>query len=319
MDANSYSSQMNNPLQQISPRLSASYKLSSSVSANFNTGIYYQLPAYTVLGYRDQNGTLVNKENGLNYIRSKHLVSGFEFNLPKNSRITVEGFYKLYDRYPFLLEDSISLANLGADFGIIGNAPVNSSSKGRSYGAEFLLQQKLYNGFYGLLSYTWVRSEFEDKNGKLVPSSWDSQHLVSLTGGKRFDKNWELGVRWLFTGGAPFTPYNLQATVRKENWDVRPFGIPDYNQLNTGRVKPFHQLDLRIDKKYFFSKWSLDLYFDVQNAYNYVTEFEDNIDVVKDSNGQPIEDPGKPGFYQPKFIQNTYGNVLPTIGIIVEL
>jgi hypothetical protein len=319
IDGNNYSSEVSNPLEQISPRLSAAYKITSDVFANFNTGIYYQLPAYTVLGYRDATGELVNKQNGVKYIESKHLVSGLEFNLPRNARITVEGFYKNYDNYPFLLEDSISLANLGADFGIIGNAPVSSTSKGRSYGAEFLLQQKLYNGFYGLLSYTWVRSEFEDKNGKLVPSSWDSQHLVSLTGGKRFGKNWEIGFRWLFTGGAPYTPYNLQATLFRQNWDVRPFGVPDYNQLNTRRIKPFHQLDLRIDKKYFFQKWSLDVYFDVQNAYNYVTKFADNIDVQKDQSGQPIEDPNNPGYYQPKFIQNTYGNVLPTIGVIVEL
>ncbi len=318
-DGNNYSSEMNNALEQLSPRLSASYKLTPQIFANFNTGMYYQLPAYTVLGFRDDTGTLVNKENKVTYIQSKHLVSGLEFNLPKNSRLTIEGFYKWYDNYPFLLEDSISLANLGADFGIIGNAPVTSGSKGRSYGAEFLLQQKLYNGFYGLLSYTWVRSEFEDKNGKLVPSSWDSQHLVSLTGGKRFGKNWELGLRWLFTGGAPYTPYNLQATVLKQNWDVRPFGVPDYNELNTRRIKPFHQLDLRIDKKYFFAKWSLDVYFDVQNAYNYVTKFADNIDVQKNASGQPIEDPDNTGYYQPKFIQNTYGNVLPTIGVIVEL
>jgi hypothetical protein len=319
MDGNGYSAEMSNVLKQFSPRFSASYKFTSSINGNFNTGIYYQLPAYTVLGFRDAAGTLVNKQNDINYIQSKHLVAGLEFNLPKNSRITVEGFSKWYDKYPFLLEDSISLANLGADFGIIGNAPVSSTSRGRSYGLEFLLQQKLYNGFYGLLSYTWVRSEFKDKRGVLVPSSWDSQHLVSLTGGKRFNKNWELGLRWLFTGGAPYTPYNVMATLQKQNWDVRPFGIPDYDQLNTGRIKPFHQLDLRVDKKYFFPKWSLDVYFDIQNTYNFVVKFPDNIDVVKDSAGQPIEDPARPGYYQPKFIQNTYGNVLPTIGVIVEL
>ena len=163
-DANNYSEQMNNLLDQFSPRFSASYALTANINANFNTGIYFQLPAYTVLGYRDsQTNALVNKDNKVKYIRSKHLVTGLEFNLPKNSRITIEGFCKFYDQYPFLLEDSISLANLGADFGIIGNAPVNSTSVGKSYGLEFLLQQKLYNGFYGLLSYTWVRSEFMDK------------------------------------------------------------------------------------------------------------------------------------------------------------
>lgn len=319
-DANDYSSEMSNLADQLSPRFSASYSITSTVNANFNTGIYYQLPAYTVLGYRNtQTGELENKKNGVKYIRSKHLVGGLEFNLPKNSRITLESFYKWYDQYPFLLEEQISLANLGADFGVLGNAPVTSTSSGRSYGIEFLLQQKLYNGFYGLLSYTWVRSEFKNGTDLYIPSSWDSKHLVSLTGGKRFGKNWELGVRWLFTGGAPYTPYNIEETMLKANWDVRPYGVLDYSQLNSQRISAFHQLDLRIDKKYFFAKWSVDVYFDLQNAYNYVTKFQDNIDVQRDASGQPVVDPNDSNYYVPDFIQSTAGTVLPTIGLIIEL
>jgi hypothetical protein len=319
-DANDYSGEMKNPIDQLSPRISASYSLTPSINANVNTGIYYQLPAYTILGYRDsQEGELTNKDNGVTFIQSKHLVGGFEFNLPQNARITVEGFYKRYNNYPFLLEDSITLANLGADFGTIGNAPVSSTAKGRSYGLEFLLQQKLYNGFFGLLSYTWVRSEFSDKHGSYVPSSWDNRHLVSLTAGKKFGKNWELGIRWLFTGGSPYTPYDVPNTVYRQNWDVRPYGVPDYNQLNTERISAFHQLDLRIDKKYFFKKWSIDVYLDIQNAYNQITEFQDNIDVQRDANGVILVDPNNPDYYLPKFIQNTYGQILPTVGLIVEL
>ena len=66
-----------------------------------------------------------------------------------NTKITVEGFYKIYSDYPFLVRDSISLANLGSDFGVIGNEPVESISEGQSYGVEFLAQQKLSKGFYG--------------------------------------------------------------------------------------------------------------------------------------------------------------------------
>lgn len=319
-DANNFSPEMNNPLDQISPRLSASYKFSDLLSLNFNTGIYYQLPSYSVLGYRNsQTGDLKNKANGVQYIRSKHLVSGLEFNLKNNARITAEGFFKWYDQYPFLLEDSISLANLGADFGVVGNAPVNSSSNGRSYGLELMLQQKLYAGFYGVASYTYVRSEFQNGDNSYAPSSWDNRHLVSITGGKRFEKNWELGIRWLFTGGSPYTPYDIQETVRRENWDVRPYGIPDYSRLNTSRISAFHQLDIRIDKKYYFRKWSLNVYLDVQNLYNHVTTFQDNIDVQKDDAGIPMVNPDDPAFYIPKFIGSTSGTVLPTIGIIVEL
>ena len=319
-DANDYSSSMGNPLDQFSPRFSASYYLTPSTSLNFNTGIYYQLPPYTVLGYRNsETGELENKENGVTYIRNKHLVTGLEFNLKKNTNISVEGFYKDYDNYPFLITDSINLANLGADFGVIGNDPVSSIGDGRSYGVELLAQQKLFKGFYGLLAYTYVRSEFTDKNNNLVPSAWDNRHIISLTGGKKFNRNWELGVRWLYSGGSPFTPYDIQRTVRKENWDIRGVGIPDYSRLNTERNSAFHQLDLRIDKKFFFNKWSLDVYFDIQNAYGYEVKLQDNIDVIRDDQGNPVEDPNNPGFYQPKFLENTSGTVLPTIGIIVEL
>jgi CarboxypepD_reg-like domain/TonB dependent receptor/TonB-dependent Receptor Plug Domain len=319
-DANNYSDEMNNLLDQLSPRLSASYSFSDRVNANFNTGIYYQLPAYTVLGYRNSTtGELENKNNGVKYIRSKHLVSGLEFNLEHNARITAEGFYKWYEQYPFLTEEMISLANLGADFGTVGNAPVKSISNGRSYGLELLYQQKLWKGFYGILAYTFVKSEFETKDLEFAPSAWDNRHLVSVTGGKRFGKNWELGIRWLFTAGAPYTPYDVQETVRKTNWDVRPYGIPDYNLLNTRRISSFHQLDVRLDKKYYFTRWSLNVYLDVQNVYNYVTKFQDNIDVQKDSNGTPIVNPDNDAFYIPKYIQSTSGTVLPTIGIIVEL
>ena len=319
-DAADYSPEMRNLLDQLSPRLSVSYALTDKLSANMNTGIYYQLPAYTVLGYRNSStGELENKTNGVKYIRSKHIVGGLEFKLERNARITTEVFYKKYENYPFLIEENISLANLGADFGIVGNAPVTSTSQGRSYGFEFLLQQKLYNRLFGLLSYTLVRSEFGGNNETLAPSSWDYRHLVSLTGGKRLARNWELGFRWLYTGAAPYTPYLLAETLRKTNWDIRPYGIPDYSRLNTERISPFHQLDFRVDKKYYFAKWSLNLYLDIQNLYGYETKLQDNIDVVRDSNGNAVTDPQNPDSYLPEFITNTTGTILPTIGIIVEL
>ncbi|HCK22368.1 MAG TPA: ferric aerobactin receptor, partial [Bacteroidetes bacterium] len=160
---------------QFSPRLSISYSFAPRWSFNANTGIYYQLPAYTTLGYRDNSGTLVNAENGLTYIRNDQIVAGFEFRPDAGSRVSVEGFYKKYSGYPFNLRDSISLANLGADFGIVGDAPVSSTGEGLAYGVEFLAQQKLKKGFYGIVAYTLVVSEFEDKNGDLIPSAWDSR------------------------------------------------------------------------------------------------------------------------------------------------
>ena len=317
-DANNYSDEMSNLLEQLSPRFSASYQLAEKWAASFNVGRYYQLPAYTVMGYRDNNGTLVNKENGITYIENDHVVGGLEFNPTPYSKITLEGFYKKYDNYPFLLRDSISLANLGGDFGVIGNEPAKSISEGRSYGIELFMQQKLSSSIYGLLSYTFVRSEFQDKNGEFVPSSWDNRHILNITAGKKFKKDWELGLRFRFLGGSPFTPDDVELSAQKEIWDLTQRGIPDYDLLNTERNENSHGLDLRLDKRWFFKKWALNAYLDVQNLYNFKSEGKPFLDVVRDDNGDPIGDPQNPNSYLTREIENTAGTILPSIGLMIE-
>jgi hypothetical protein len=286
---------------------------------NGNVGLYYQLPSYTVLGFRDISGQLVNKNNGISYIESGHAVAGLEYSTSKNAQITVEGFFKNYSNYPFLLTDSISLANLGADFGVIGNEPANNSSEGRSYGVELLIQQKLFKGLYGILAYTFVTSEFKDKNDSYLPSAWDSKHIVSVTGGKKFKRNWDVGFRWLFSGGSPYTPYDIKQSSNISAWSVRGVGLLDYNQLNARRLGNFHQLDIRVDKRWFFSKWSLNLYLDIQNFYNFQAEQIPILNMQSGADGALLTDPNDPSRYQPYLIENSSGNVLPSIGIIVEL
>jgi hypothetical protein len=319
LDGNSYSDDMSNPLKQVSPRFSASYSINELFSINFNTGRYFQLPAYTVLGFRNNNNELVNKSNNVTYIMSDHVVAGFEYNSRSNAKITIEGFYKIYKNYPFLLKDSISLANLGADFGVIGNEGVTSTSNGRSYGIEFLAQQKLFKGFYGIVAYTFVRSEFENRSGDLIPSAWDNQHIVALTGGKKFKRNWEIGVKWRFLGGPPYTPYDAETTALKNVWDINKQGVFDYTQLNSQRLNSVHQLDMRVDKKYFFKKWALNIYLDIQNAYGFKANLQPRIDVVRNADGTIATDPNDPTRYQTKEIPNTTGTVIPSIGIIIEL
>lgn len=317
-DGTSYSAQMNNPFKQLSPMFSASYRLTENLAVNTNVARYHQLPAYTILGYRDPAGALVNQQNGVRYIQADHFVLGTEYLLKWNARVTLEGFYKKYNYYPFSLKDSISLANIGSDFGVVGNEAVNSSSSGRSYGAEFLYQQKLYKGFYAVLAYTWVRSEFLDKNNTYVPTSWDSRHIVSLTGGKRFKNGWEFGLRWLFSGGAPYTPIDVATSTLTTNWDVNGVGLLDYSQLNQARESSFHQLNVRVDKKLYLKQFNMNFYLDIQNLYGYKATLAPILLVDTDANNQPILNPTDPTRYQSKLIENASGIVQPTIGIIIE-
>ncbi|OOG70502.1 TonB-dependent receptor [Algoriphagus sp. A40] len=320
MDGADFAETASNPLNQISPRVSFSYQLRPNLFATANAGIYYQKPPYTVLGYRNNEGELENQENDVRFIRNSQLIAGIEFLVPeKNRRFTAEAFYKKYSNYPSSIRNGIALANLGADFGVIGNEPVESNAEGRAYGLEFLAQQRLFNDFYGIAALTLVRSEFTNPNTEgFVPSSWDNKFIISLTAGKRFGKNWEVGARWRFLGGTPYTPYDLEESSLISNWDLRNAGILDYSQINAVRLDPFHQLDLRIDKKYYFKRWNLNWYVDIQNIYNFQAEQAPILIPVRDDSGNILLDPNDPNRYQLKLIENPAGSVLPTVGIIVE-
>ena len=325
-DGNDYSEEMASPLEHFAPRFSLAYALTERVSFNFNTGRYYQLPPYTVMGYQ-QDGMFINKANSIDFIRADHVVGGIEFNTASNSKITLEGYFKHYSDYPFLLRDSLTLANLGGDFGVIGNEPAVSRSDGRTYGVEFLFQQRLFKGFYGIASYTLGWSQFQDKNRTYVPSSWDARHIANFVIGKKFKRDWEVGINWRFQTGLPYSPYS-DASDLVVNWQVNNRAIPDYARLNTLRTKASNTLDIRVDKKWFFKKWSLNLYLDVENVTaNAVGIPALILDRPLDENGTPFGDPtilnpeapfGEQR-YLLKEINSSVGTPIPSVGVMVEI
>ena len=323
MDANDYSSSMTNMLDQISPRFSASYALTEKFFLNFNTGRYFQRPPYTALGYKNNEGDLINKENGLKYISNNHVVAGIEYLPTEKSKFTVEGFYKMYDSYPFSVDDSIALASKGGDYGTYGDEEVLSISKGRTYGFEILAQEKNIKGFNVIISYTFVRSEFQDYWGTYIPSAWDNKHLLNLTVRKTFKRNWDIGAKWRFVGSSPYTPYDEEKSSIRPAWDSRNFPFSDFSQFNTLRLSNFNQLDIRIDKEYFFKKWSLNVYVDIQNVLNFKLVQQDYLTNL-DPEGNPKIDPATENlpYDQQKYIlrslPNESGTIVPTIGIIVE-
>lgn len=317
-DFNDYSTEMSNPIDQLSPRVSLSYSLSKIATLNGSVGRYFQLPPYTVLGYRDGEGNLVNRVNDIGYIMAQHISAGVEIKPTEESRVTVEGFFKDYQEYPFLLTDSISLANMGGDFGVIGNEPAESTSDGRSYGVEVLIHQRLSRSIYGIASYTWVRSEFKDKLDIYRPSSWDNKNILNVTAGYRFGKGYEVGLKFRYQGGSPYTPYDIELSSKKEIWDVVARGIPDWDRLNEERGGDMHGLDFRLDRSWLFSSWALELYIDIENIYNSKSEQQPYVDVVRDDNGLPISDPVNPDSYLTKEVVNESGTLLPSIGVQIN-
>jgi len=318
-DGNTYSSKMSNPLTQFSPRFSASWQFSKGWFLNFNTGRYYQLPAYTTLGFRDNKGRLVNDSLGIRYISCDHVVLGMEYQYNSNAKVSLEGFYKYYQHYPLSLYDSVSLASKGSDFGIAGDEPVVPDSKGRAYGIEVLFRDINLFKFNVILSYTFVRSEFTNYSGVYVPSTWDNRNLLNLTVSRKFKYNWQVGVKFRYAGGAPYTPWNYEKSSLVAAWNVQGRGYLDYSQYNSLRLRDFYQLDLRVDKAFYFKKWSLMFYLDIQNVLNTKAQQPDNlVNTQPDGSIKTYVDPQGNLRYELRTIPSSAGTIVPSIGIMVD-
>ncbi|MDN3607976.1 TonB-dependent receptor [Kaistella yonginensis] len=321
LDASDYNANTNNPLDQFSPRFSLSYKLNPEFSLNFNTGIYYQLPAYTALGFIE-NGNLTNK-NSLRYIRNAHLVGGVEYNGKNNLRLTAEGYYKKYKNYPFSLRNQISLANVGGNFGVVGNEPLDSRGYGETYGIELLAQKRTVNNFYGIMAYTFGYSKFSDAAGDLLPSSWDSRHILAVTAGKYLKKNWNIGARFRMQSGLPETPYDLQRSALVNIWNIANGPLQNFDLLNSTRGNLSHQMDVRAEKKWVFKKWQFSAYLDIVNAYG--SKSPSRLPVVnlqRDPNNNGVianpTDPQNEQYYLLETGESDRSTPLPYFGFIFE-
>jgi len=321
IDGNGLKNSESNPFKQLSPRISASYALSNQWNISASYGIYYRLPSYTQLAYQNLQSSTIIRNPG-DYIRSTHVVAGVEYLRSSATRFTLEGFYKKYSNYPVSLLDGVSLANKGTDFGAVGNESVVQSGKGRAYGFEFFAQQKLTKRFFGVLSYTFYRSEFTNIQGNMIRANWDNRHLLSTTLGYKFKHNWELGLKFRYQGPAPYTPFDMPGS--QLNYITLGTGINDYNKTNSMELKAFHASDIRIDKKWNVKNFTLDIFLEVQNWYGSKNAglpqytFQRNADntAFTTTDGQPIQQNGSNAIAL--ILPNLDKTVLPTIGLIVE-
>ncbi|MPM80596.1 hypothetical protein SDC9_127646 [bioreactor metagenome] len=314
---NNFNSNMKNPLNQFSPRLSLSYRLTGKWDLNGNVGRYAMRPAYTTMGYKDESGHFVNRNEKLKHIISNQVIGGVAYEPTMKMRFNMEGFYKLYDNYPLSVTDGMSIAGKGTDYGQIGDEEIISTGKGRAYGVELSGKLNDMKGLTTSFTYTLFRSEFTDKDGIYRPSNWDTRHMLNLLGSYNLPRNWNLSMRWRYVGGAPYSPINMELSTSKDAWSVTNRAYIDYERYNTLRLKDSHQLDLRLDKEVYYEKLMLNFYLDVQNAYNFQSE---NIPIYtnRDANGAVMDDPTNAGRQNLRQIEISSGTVLPAIGVMVK-
>ena len=315
-DANNYSAAMKDLSDQLSPRLSLSYQLTEHWSLSGNAGLYYQLPPYTALGFKNNNGLYANKY-ALRYMQVSQGSIGLNWRKGDTFEVSVEGFYKDYDKIPLSVADGIPLTCKGNDYGVIGNELLTSTAQGRSYGAELLLKWLVAKKLNLASSFTLFKSEYRtDKESEYIASAWDNRFIFNLRGTYNLPRHWSVGMKVSCIGGAPYTPYNADKSSLVTAWNAQGKPYYDYTRYNEERLPAFTQVDIRIDKTFYLKRCMLGFYIDLQNIAGSKLKQADvlmSTGVIKNPDA-PIAEQR----YVMKSLKQESGTLLPTLGITFE-
>ncbi len=315
-DANNYSAAMKDLSDQLSPRLSLSYQLTEHWSLSGNAGLYYQLPPYTALGFKNNNGLYANKY-ALRYMQVSQGSIGLNWRKGDTFEVSVEGFYKDYDKIPLSIADGIPLTCKGNDYGVIGNELLTSTAQGRSYGAELLLKWLIAKKLNLASSFTLFKSEYRtDKESEYIASAWDNRFIFNLRGTYNLPRHWSVGMKVSCIGGAPYTPYDADKSSLVTAWNAQGKPYYDYTRYNEERLPAFTQVDIRIDKTFYLKRCMLGFYIDLQNIAGSKLKQADvlmSTGVIKNPDA-PIAEQR----YVMKSLKQESGTLLPTLGITFE-
>ena len=313
-DGNSYSKYMSNPLNQFSPRASLSYRVGESLYLNGSLGRYYQLPPLTALGFKNFDGEYVNK--GMKYLGSDQAAIGLDYRSSEGLQFGVEFFHKWNFNGMYSVADSIPVEGKSTNYGVVGNEEIASILEGRAYGAEFSLRWFVSDKLNLISSVTLFRSQFKPDNGQWTATSWDNRRLMTISGGYKLPKDFVIGAKFRYSGGNPYTPLDEEKSSMVAAWDASGRAYRDDSRYNSLYLKQFNQLDIRVDKEFFFEKFALKIYLDIQNALN--KKYRDSDVLI--STGRVInpEAPYNMQRYEMKRIELENGTIVPTLGISFE-
>jgi hypothetical protein len=241
-----------------SPRGSLSYDLAARTTVGLSGGVYRQALSYIWL-------TTNTRNKQLDFVRVDQAVLSLERVVRPDTRVRVEGYLKRYGNYPVsVTRPYLVLANTGAGFGgsedgfsSFGFDDLRSKGRGLARGLELSVQKKLSEiRCYGIASVTYGKVEFTGLDGVTRAGLYDQRFIFNLSGGYQPSLKWEYSAKFRLGTGTPYTPFDARGKQSVAVYDSK-------------RLPLFHSADIRVDRRWNLSSWTLVTYMDLQNVYNH--------------------------------------------------
>ena len=225
---------------KVSPRVSLSFDATDAFSFNAAYGTFYQTPASYQMALDPANELLRSS-------LATHTIFGVGYLFSDDMRGTLEVYRK----------DLRSIVTGSDTSGLLTNA-----GSGYAEGVELSLQKKYTSGLVGSISYSYSVAKRRDADDRpLYDFEFDRPHILNVLAGLELNETWQLGVKFQFASGNPYTP------VSGVNFKNGTYVVVD-GPYNSARYPAYHKLDVRLDKTFRFTSWTLVAYLDLWNLYN---------------------------------------------------
>jgi TonB family protein len=236
----------------VQPRLTARWQLADPVTAKGGAGLFVQPPPFERVETSFGNPDLGTE-------RTMHYSFGAELASSSWLKFDATGFYK----HMWHLVSPTDRLRMG-EGGELEPLFYDDRGTGRVYGLELVARHELHRNLTGWVAYTLSRALRRD-SGAMEDRlfDFDQTHILTAVASYLLPRNWLVGGRFRLVTGNPTTP--VVGSVYDASSDQYD---PIYGRVNTARTRDFHQLDLRVDKRWIYRNWILNAYVDIQNVYN---------------------------------------------------
>jgi hypothetical protein len=240
----------------LSPRLSLSFQITDNFSINGGYGIFYQTIPLNYLAYKPGF-------KDLHDMKAIHYILGFEYFPGSGTKIVLEFYQKKYNNLPINPNYPLNLVLDRSAFDKY-YLPDDLVDTGTAFsrGVELLIQKKLLNKFYGIISATLFKCRYKDLLGVERPRTYDNRYMLNLSAGYKPNRKWEFSVKWIFRGGIPYTPIDIESSTAANQW------ILEQNMFLKERLPDYNSLNFRIDRRFYFKKANIIIYLDIWNILN---------------------------------------------------
>jgi hypothetical protein len=253
----------------IEPRIGFKWEASPMTSFSLGGGLHSQLQHRLVQMFIDETGKMVNKN--LKMSKSWQTVAGYNQKIGTGMHLKTEIYYQwLFDIPVIPAVPEESYLNYAQDDQYdAGDMVFVNKGTGRNYGVEMTLEKFFDKHYYFLLTASLYDSKYKAIDNVERRTRFAGNYAFNAL----FGYEWKTGKRSLFSvntkvayiGGKREVPLNNVLVAEPDVYEWRF----DYTQAYRKKLPAYFRLDLNVNMKTNYKRFSLEWFIEVVNLTNH--------------------------------------------------